>query len=115
MLEHLVDSKQSNLEQALFSTRIAHEENVERLKESSWKTDNEIYNLQSAVARLLSTELTYDELIKLPMTIRKDTLLEVILVKIREKSIKFSKVKKGENERKLETVTAMAIWGSSVT
>ena len=62
MLEHLVDSKQSNLERALFSTRLAYEENVERLKQSSWNTDNDIYNLQSAVARLLSTELTYGRL-----------------------------------------------------
>ena len=35
------------------------------------------------------------------MTIGKDTLLEVVLVRIREKSIKFFKVKKGVTERKL--------------
>ena len=37
----------------------------------------------------------------MPKTITPHTLLEVVLIKIRERSIKFSKVKKGENEKKM--------------
>ena len=37
----------------------------------------------------------------MPMTITPHTLMEVVLIKIRERSIIFSKVKKGENEKKM--------------
>ena len=60
---------QTSIERALFSTRLAFEENVKRLQQNEWKTDNEIYFLQSTVARLLSTEPTSEEMSKMPKSI----------------------------------------------
>ena len=88
----LIPTKKSELEIALFESRIKLEEELHSLQTKThfWNTHTRQNTLQYTIAQLLSHEPTNEALINRPLSISKPQLLEFVLQKIKEDTIVYS-------------------------
>ena len=96
IFQSISKTPQTDLECALFETRIKLEEELKSIQDKvpNWNTQHRQNTLLLTIAILLSNEPTNEELIDRPLDVNKPQLLEFILHNMKEDTIAYSKKEK---------------------
>ena len=80
------------------------EEEIQALEETTleWQTNDRLTALHYTVATLLSNEPTNDEIMKREMAVTKSTLLETVLMTMKDETITFSNKTKRKSYKNME-------------
>ena len=103
-LSNVIPTPITKLEIANVTTRIAMEEETQALEETAldWQTNDRLKALRYTVATLLSNEPTNDEIIKREMEVTTITLLEMVLMTMKDETITFSNKLKRKSYKHME-------------
>ena len=100
LLSNVIRNPITKIELANVTTRIAMEEEIKEETTLDWQTNDRLIALRYTVATLLSNEPINEVIINREMAVSKSTLLEMVLMMMKEETITFTKrIKKNQKEK----------------